>query len=148
MTFATSADAIAHFSAKLGFETDPSDVYAERKAGSSAVLVDVRNEAAWLQGRAAGAIHLPRPEIAERAAELIPAGTEVIVYCWSPGCNGGTKAALEFARLGYPVKEMIGGFEYWTREGLEIVDDSGSLTRAVDTLTGPRPSNGVISCDC
>ena len=135
MTFATSSDAIAHFSAKLGFETDPSDVYAERKAGSSAVLVDVRNEAAWLQGRAAGAIHLSRPEIAERAGELIPAGTEVIVYCWSPGCNGGTKAALEFARLGYPVKEMIGGFEYWAREGYPVVDDAGRQRHTADPLT-------------
>lgn len=135
MTFASSTDAIAHFSAKLGFETDPSDVYEERKAGSAAVLVDVRSEQAWKQGRAADAIHLPRVEIAVRAAELIPAGTEVIVYCWSPGCNGGTKAALEFARLGYPVKEMIGGFEYWAREGYPVVDDAGRQRHERDRLT-------------
>ena len=135
MTFATSSDAIAHFSAKLGFETDPSDVYAERKAGSSAVLVDVRNEAAWLQGRAAGAIHLPRPEIAERAAELIPVGTEVIVYCWSPGCNAGTKGALAFAQLGFEVREMIGGYEYWVREGQPAENARGPLPRQFDPLT-------------
>jgi rhodanese-related sulfurtransferase len=47
----------------------------------------------------------------------VPAGTTVVTYCWGPGCNGATRAALAFARLGYPVKEMIGGYEYWVREG-------------------------------
>jgi rhodanese-related sulfurtransferase len=117
-------------------------------AGEDFVLVDSRGHSSWHQGRIAGAIHLPHAEIAERAPAEIPITTPVVVYCWGPGCNGSTRAALQFSKLGYAVKELIGGFEYWTREGLEIVDDSGSLTRAVDTLTGPRPSNGVISCDC
>ena len=43
---------------------------------------------------------------------------------------------------------MIGGFEYWTREGLEIVDDSGSITRASTPSPAPRASNGAVSCDC
>lgn len=141
--------AIDHFAAKLRFETDPSDVAADFAAGESFVLVDVRGHTSWHQGRVAGAVHLPHAEIPERAADLIPAGTPVVVYCWGPGCNGATRGALQFAKLGYPVKEMIGGFEYWTREGLEIVDDSGRITRAVDTLTAPRPVNpGAISCGC
>jgi rhodanese-related sulfurtransferase len=141
-------DAVEHFAAKLRFETDPSDVAAAFAAGDDFVLVDARGRAPWHQGRIAGAIHLPHAEIPERAADLIPITTPVVVYCWGPGCNGATRAALQFSRLGYAVKEMIGGFEYWTREGLEIVDDSGSITRAVDTLTAPRGAGGAISCDC
>ena len=150
MTF-TPADrdaAIEHFAAKLRFETDPSDVAAAFAAGEEFVLVDVRGLASWHQGRVAGAIHVPHAEIPERAADLIPAGTPVVVYCWGPGCNGATRGALQFSRLGYAVKEMIGGFEYWAREGLEIVDDAGPITRAVDTLTAPRPTAAEISCDC
>jgi len=41
----------------------------------------------------------------------------LVVYCWGPACNGATKAAAELAALGRPVKEMLGGFEYWAREG-------------------------------
>ena len=145
---ADTSAAVEHFAAKLRFETDPSDVAAAFAAGEEFVLVDARGHAPWHQGRIAGAIHMPHAEIPERAAVEIPITTPVVVYCWGPGCNGGTRAALQFSKLGYAVKELIGGFEYWTREGLDIVDDSGSLTRAVDTLTGPRPSNGVISCDC
>ena len=129
-----------YFAAKLEFETDPSDVYAARKSGESLMLVDTRSEAAWLQGRASGAIHMPTATIALRAPREIPIGTPVVVYCWSPGCNGGTKAALEFARLGYAVKEMIGGFEYWAREGYPVEDDAGPIVREVDELTGVRRS--------
>lgn len=136
MEFAPADAAIAHFSSRLALETDPSDVYQARKAGEDIALVDVRSAEAWRQGRAVGAIHLPRTEIAERAAELIPAGTPVVVYCWSPGCNAATKAGLEFARLGYPVKEMLGGFEYWAREGYPVEDDNGRLRLGVDRLTG------------
>ncbi|CAN5155518.1 rhodanese-like domain-containing protein [soil metagenome] len=140
--------AIEHFAAKLRYETDPSDVAAAFTAGDAFVLVDGRGHNSWHQGRIAGAIHLPHAEIPTRAAELIPITTPVVVYCWGPGCNGSTRAALKFSKLGYAVKEMIGGFEYWAREGLPIVDDSGPITRAVDTLTSPRATNDTVSCDC
>ncbi len=151
MTFAqldTSA-AIEHFATKLRYETDASDVAAAQAAGERFVLVDTRGHAAWHQGRAVGAIHLPTGEIGERAASEIPLDVPVVVYCWSPGCNGSTKAALQFSRLGYEVRELIGGFEYWAREGLPVVDDAGPVLRSVDELTGPRAaSDGVIVCDC
>lgn len=127
-------DALAHFSAKLQLETDASDVYAAQKAGEWFTLVDVRGQEAWDQGRIRGAIHMPYREIAERAPEEIDPGLEVVVYCWSPGCNAGTKGALEFAKLGYRVREMIGGFEYWAREGQPTENGAGPLPRTFDPL--------------
>ena len=62
-------------------------------------------------------MHLPWRRIAAEASDRIAPGTPVVVYCWGPGCNGATNAALQFALLGHPVKEMLGGFEYWVREG-------------------------------
>ena len=99
------------FAAKLAYETDASDVHAARKAGDDLVVIDVRSEEAWAQGRVAGAVHMQYSEIATRAPREIAADAEVVVYCWSPGCNAGAKGALEFAKLGYRVREMIGGFE-------------------------------------
>ncbi|MGM1016587.1 MAG: rhodanese-like domain-containing protein [Actinomycetota bacterium] len=132
-------DADDFFAAKLAYETDPSDVYAAQKAGEHLVVVDVRSDQAWAQGRLPGALHMPYREIARRAADEIPSGSQVVVYCWSPGCNAGAKGALEFARLGYAVREMIGGFEYWVREGYPLEDADGTHRRAVDPLTGiPR----------
>ncbi len=127
-----TTSAAAHFAARLAYETDPSDVYAAQQAGEHVVLVDVRGTEAWEQGRVTGAIHMPYREIADRAPQEIPAGTPVVVYCWSPGCNAGVKGALEFARLGYAVKEMIGGYEYWLREGQPTEADHGTLPRIFD----------------
>jgi rhodanese-related sulfurtransferase len=142
---AVQNEAIAHFAARLSFETDPSDVAADIGAGVTGwVLVDSRSQASWDQGHVPGAIHLPTAEIAVRAASVVPAGSSVVTYCWGPGCNGGTKAALEFAKLGYPVKEMIGGFEYWTREGLPVETAAGIDRRPMDPLTAPLG----IACAC
>ncbi|WCD91882.1 rhodanese-like domain-containing protein [Microbacterium sp. nov. GSS16] len=127
------------FAAKLEYETDPSDVHAAQKAGAPLVVVDVRSDEAWAQGRVPGALHMHYSEIARRAPEEIPADASVVVYCWSPGCNAGAKGALEFARLGFEVREMIGGFEYWVREGYPVEDHDGTHRRPVDALTGvPR----------
>ena len=54
------------------------------------------------------------------------------MYCWSPGCNAGAKGAVEFAKLGYSVREMIGGYEYWVREGQPTENDEGPLPRVFD----------------
>ena len=145
LTDAAREAAIEHFAAKLRYETDASDVAAALAAGERLVLVDTRGHAAWHQGHAAPALHLPTAEIAERAPQEIPLGTPVVVYCWGPGCNGSTKAALAFSRLGYEVREMIGGFEYWAREGYEVRDDAGRVIRPVDALTAPLDSD---DCDC
>ena len=148
---------IAHFSGRLAFETDPSDVAADIGAGVVGwVLVDSRSQESWDQGHVPGAIHLPTSEIAARAASVVPAGTAVVTYCWGPGCNGGTRAALEFAKLGYAVKEMIGGFEYWVREGFPFETTDGPAQLPPDALTnvastGLAPgavTNHGISCAC
>ncbi|WP_067200513.1 rhodanese-like domain-containing protein [Microbacterium sp. XT11] len=127
------------FAAKLAYETDPSDVHAARSAGRNVYVVDVRSDEAWAQGRVAGAIHMHYSEIATRAPAEIPKDADVVVYCWSPGCNAGAKGALEFSRLGYSVREMIGGFEYWVREGYPVENADGVHRRPIDPLTGvPR----------
>ncbi|MFH8252369.1 rhodanese-like domain-containing protein [Microbacterium sp. B2969] len=125
-------EAIDYFSAKLRLETDSSDVYAAQKAGEEFVLVDVRGDEAWAQGRVVGALHMPYREIAERAPRELSRDVPVVVYCWSPGCNAGAKGALEFAKLGYAVREMIGGYEYWVREGQPVENDEGPLPRTFD----------------
>lgn len=154
----SNADAAAHFRAKLAFETDASDVAAALADGSADfVLVDTRDDRAWRQGHARGAVHIPKPDMPARIPEY-PAGTRFVVYCWGPGCNGATRAGLIISELGYEVKEMIGGFEYWAREGMPADavaadahghDVTEDMTREPDPLTAPVAVAGVrIACDC
>jgi len=127
-------DALSYFQARLEHETDASDAYAAQKAGEPLVLVDVRSREGWDQGHVVGAVHMPYSEIARRAPQEIPLDTPVVVYCWSPGCNAGQKGAVEFAKLGYQVREMIGGYEYWVREGQPTENADGPLPRVFDPL--------------
>ena len=143
MTRTDSAE--AWFLAKLTHETDVSDVHAALETGrASFVLVDVRDVVSWDQGHVPGAVHLPNREIADRLHEL-PPGADVVTYCWGPGCNGATRGALALARAGRRVREMIGGFEYWVREGLPVETAQGRDRRAVDPLTAPV---GEPVCGC
>jgi rhodanese-related sulfurtransferase len=144
-TTAIHEQAMARFTGKLEFETDPSDVRAAQLRGDDFVLLDTRSTAAWRQGRAAGAVHLPTAEIPRRAPDVLDRNTPTVVYCWGPGCNGSTKAARALAELGFAVKEMIGGFEYWAREGLPVETDDGPATRSADPLTAPT---ATVICAC
>ena len=106
--------ALAHFSAKLAFETDPSDVYADMQNGvDDFVLADVRSVEEYEKSHALGAISLPHRVITERQMEEFDKDILFVVYCTGPGCNGSTKAAAKLSALGFQVKEMIGGIEYW-----------------------------------
>jgi rhodanese-related sulfurtransferase len=146
---AAPEDAVRHFRGRLGFETDVSDVAAALAADQPGfVLVDTRSEAAWVAGRVPGALHLPGRRIHDEAQERIAPGTPIVVYCWGPGCNGATRAALAFATLGHPVKEMLGGFEYWAREGFEVERDAGRERHPVDTLTNVATDAPPIECAC
>lgn len=89
-------------------------------------------------------------EIPSRAQELIPAGTPVVVYSWGPGCNGSTFAAPAFATLGYRVREMIGGIEYWARNGLPVQTADGVRTGEADRLVTahqPPPPASLVQGD-
>ena len=119
---APSAAAVAHFEARLAHETDCADVHADLAAGHAAfVLLDVRGPAAFARGHVSGATNLPHRAIdAARMAEW-PDGTLFVVYCAGPHCNGADRAALRLARLGRPVKLMIGGVTGWLDEGFDLV---------------------------
>jgi len=137
-------DTAAHFAAKLRYETDVSDVHARLEAGDNFVLVDSRGIESWAQGHVPRAKHLPTREIVDRALAEIPVDVPVVTYCWGPGCNGATRAALEFAKLGYHVQEMIGGYEYWVREGFAFETHAGLRPGKVDPLTAPP----AVACAC
>jgi rhodanese-related sulfurtransferase len=137
--------AIQFFQTRLTFQTDVTDVHTAMESGAPGfVLIDSRGAAAWDAGRIPGAVHLPTDDIAAEADRLLPAETPVVVYCWGPGCNGATRAALEFARLGRPVREMLGGFEYWVREGFGVETATGVQHGTQDPLTAPPG----LTCAC
>ncbi|ASN22734.1 sulfurtransferase [Streptomyces pluripotens] len=136
---AAPSEAAAHFRASLRLYADASDVAAALAADGDPgfVMLDSRSTESWDQGHIPGAVHLPTALIPEEAEGLLDKSVPVVTYCWGPGCNGATRAALALAELGYQVKEMLGGFEYWAREGFPYETWQGPEHRAADPLTAP-----------
>lgn len=128
---ALSAVAVAHFSKRLSVETDCADVGAALKSGDQdfVLLQVVGSPEAYARQHVPGALHLPHREIsADRMAQW-PQDTLFVVYCAGPHCNGADQAALKLARLGRPVKIMIGGIVGWADDGLPFATGAapGSL---------------------
>src|SRR5215210_6837815 len=114
-------EARRHFAAKLSVETDPYDVKSDLdRIPNAFVLADVRSAEAYRECHAVGAISLPARQINAETTRHLDKKVPIVTYCWGPGCNSSTKAALKLAALGFQVKEMIGGLEYWRHEDLPI----------------------------
>lgn len=103
-----------YFAQRLAHETDAADVAAALNDGTF-TLLDSRSERAYDDAHIPGALSL-----ASVGVEDLPAGP-LVVYCWGPGCNGAVKACARLYAAGRTdVKEMLGGFEYWVREGFTV----------------------------
>ena len=65
-------------------------------------------------------MNLPHAAITREKLEAHAPSTTFVVYCAEPHCNGANKVAVRIARLGYRVKEMIGGIIDWLDEGYPL----------------------------
>ena len=119
---ATPAVALAHFSTRLTLETDCADVADALTNGNQdfVLLHVVGSPQAYAARHIAGAIHLPHRNITPEFMAKWPDDTLFVVYCAGPHCNGADRAAVNLAKIGKPVKLMIGGITGWEDEGFEF----------------------------
>jgi rhodanese-related sulfurtransferase len=118
---ASATEALAHFEPLLRFETDCYDVQMALMRGLDGFTVlDVRSASAYAAGHVPGAHHLPHARISATTLETFPTDTVFVVYCSGPHCNGADRAAIALARLGRPVKKMMGGITGWIDEGFTL----------------------------
>ena len=118
----SSTNALIHFENLLACETDCWDVnHAISNERQDFVLLDVRGEESYQAGHLAESINIPNWQVKEKALQDYPKETLFVVYCAGPHCNGADKAAVHLAKLGRPVKKMIGGVTGWLDEGFTLV---------------------------
>jgi rhodanese-related sulfurtransferase len=62
-------------------------------------------------------ISLPYREIDQATTKDFHRDVLYVTYCSGIGCNASTKGALNLSKLGFRVKELIGGIECWKLDG-------------------------------
>jgi rhodanese-related sulfurtransferase len=123
-----------HFTRRLAVETDADDVASALREGTvDFVLIDARSDRAYAAAHLPAAISLPHKTITRETLDALPEGP-IVAYCWGPGCNAATKAGAKLSALGREVKEMLGGFEYYVREGHPV--EGAQAARHRGDLTG------------
>lgn len=144
VTVASSAEAQRHFAARLSFETDCWDVHhAFQESLVDFILVDVRSPSLYASSHLPGAINIPHGKMVASYMASYSKDSLFIVYCAGPHCNGAQRAALALSRLGFPVKEMIGGMTGWADEGFSFASsdnggDAGPRKHASQTAQAGR----------
>jgi rhodanese-related sulfurtransferase len=98
--------------------------YRERVArGERWILIDVREDDEWRQGRIPGAVHLGKGVIERDVEQRFPDKSTPIVL----QCGGGFRSALaadQLQRMGYTqVVSLDGGIRGWIERGLPIEEE-------------------------
>ncbi|MDP4261738.1 MAG: rhodanese-like domain-containing protein [Bacteroidota bacterium] len=108
---------IQHYENKLAFEIDPSDLFAALNTGEKIVPLDARKQHGYEDEHIPGAINIPHATMTEESTQHLDKDVLYVTYCDGIGCNASTKGALNMARLGFKVKELTGGIEWWKFDG-------------------------------
>ena len=119
-----SIDQMDFYQRKLSYEMDSFDVYEAVERGDPIVVVDGRSSSAYAEEHIPGAVSLPHREISSNSTEALDRSKLYVCYCDGIGCNASTKTALKLLTLGFQVRELIGGLDWWKRDGY-ATDGSG-----------------------
>ena len=117
--------------AKLAYEMDSADLHLALRNVESIVVVDGRPASAYAQEHIPSAISLPHREICDASTGSLDRSYLYVCYCDGIGCNASTKTALKLLTLGFQVRELIGGLDWWKRDGHPTHrDEAGSVNGA------------------
>lgn len=135
------AQSCEYLLAKLSYYADAWDVAQDlRHQIDEMVVIDTRAEPLYAASHIPGAINFPHRLMNEKSTATLDRGKVYITYCDGIGCNGSTKGAYKLASLGFKVKELIGGLDFWQRSGHPLM--SGELPGSMETAPD------FVSCGC
>ncbi|MEN8188409.1 MAG: rhodanese-like domain-containing protein [Thermodesulfobacteriota bacterium] len=116
---------IDFYEAKLKYETDSWDLSEALKNNDNVVVIDARSIEAYEIDHIPSAISFPHRTMSEKTTVNLDKSKTYVTYCDGIGCNASTKGAANLARLGFNVKELLGGLEWWKRDGYATVGKNG-----------------------
>jgi rhodanese-related sulfurtransferase len=116
---------VEFYEAKLGYETDSWDLSESLKNGEDVVVIDARSNEAYEIEHIPSAISIPYKTMSEETTKSLDRSKIYVTYCDGIGCNASTKGVLKLAKLGFNVKELLGGLDWWKRDGYATKGRSG-----------------------
>ncbi len=128
---------VTHYENKLSHEIDAWDLYQAIQNKEDILIVDARSPEAYQREHIAEAINFPhRTMTKETTAHRLNPNTLYVTYCDGIGCNASTKGALKLAQLGYRVKELIGGIDWWKRDQHPVKANNNCATSTAAAQCG------------
>lgn len=113
----TADKQLQHYRDKLTWEIDSWDLKLALDAGGKVLVVDARSAEAFAKEHIPGAVNIPHRTMSPETTGHLDKDALTVTYCDGIGCNASTKGALNMVKLGFRVKELIGGLDWWKRDG-------------------------------
>ena len=117
---------IKFYENKLAFEMDPSDLFDALNNGEKVIALDARKAFGFEAEHIPNAINIPHREMSKETTSHLDKDVLYVTYCDGIGCNASTKGALNMTKLGFKVKELIGGIEWWKFDGYATEGTQGN----------------------
>jgi rhodanese-related sulfurtransferase len=117
----------------LRLHTDAWDLAEDLTRDETGIVVlDVRPKKAYEEAHIPGAQSFPHRDMTESSTRTLDRSKVYVVYCDGIGCNGSTKGAYKLSSLGFRTKELLGGLDWWRRDGHAVLSgsDPGDIHRA------------------
>lgn len=122
---------IDFYEAKLNFETDSWDLFEDLNNNKEITVIDARSKQAFDIEHIPTAISLPHAMMSELTTSKFDKTKTYVTYCDGIGCNASTKGALKLSRLGFRVKELLGGLDWWKRDGYATEGETGKSGKTI-----------------
>ncbi|MDF7675414.1 rhodanese-like domain-containing protein [Neisseriaceae bacterium ESL0693] len=127
-----SMEQMLHYQSKLSYELDSADLFSAISKKEDIVIVDARSPQSYKKEHIPGAVNLWHKDMSFHSTEQLDKSKTYICYCDGIGCNASTKACMRLLTLGFNVKELIGGLDWWKRDGLATEGNESQAGVRVD----------------
>ena len=122
---------INFYQQKLEFEIDSWDLYESINRGDNITVIDARSSESYNIEHIPNSINLPHREMSVEKLNGLDKSKLYVTYCDGIGCNASTKGAFNMAKFGFKVKELIGGLDWWKRDGYQTDGEKANKGKPV-----------------
>lgn len=106
-----------YYEQKLHYEMDSWDLKDAVSRGEKIIAIDARSTESYENEHIPGAVNIPHRTMTPESTSHLDKEVLYVTYCSGIGCNASTKGALKMLNLGFKVKELSGGLDWWKRDG-------------------------------